>query len=299
MQSGVPFYVITLPVALLLCLCFQQIAHWQDKSLAGRLLRLVNWAVISMPLSLIVVLLLHVFASEEADVMGCLSAVAFGVAGLLIALDIILVSLCGYKNTMESIRIVSSLVKRKKLIFARVSILKDAFLVAAKSTLSLFTRSFFMFVNAMYSGGMGIARFVAVTMHSQEGEKQIRSYRYVGIIISTASICYVLYSVRLFFDGQTGVYDMNVALVIALYTFVEFGINIREAIKLRKSRALEAKALRAISFASTLICFVLTQTAIMSFAAEGNNSFANALSGIIFGVLAALVGLFVIIDSFS
>ncbi|MFV0364233.1 MAG: hypothetical protein ACK5LL_14270 [Suipraeoptans sp.] len=257
------------------------------------------WINLLLALPIFVVLLLHVFAPEEANVMGSVSTAVFGVAGLLIAIDIILVSLCVYKNITESIQIISSLVKRKKLMFTRVSILKDAFLVVAKSVFSVITQSFFMFVNAMYSCGMGIARYVAVTMHSQEGKKQIRSYRYVGIIISTSSICYVLYSIRFFFGGQTGVYDMNVALVIALYTFIEFGINIREAIKLRKSKELEAKALRAISFASTLLCFVLTQTAIMSFAADGDNSFTNAISGVVFGVLAALVGLFVIIDSFS
>ena len=92
---------------------------------------------------------------------------------------------------------------------------------------------------------------------------------------------------------------MNIALVIALYTFVEFGINIRDAVRLHKSKELEAKALRAVSFSSTLICFVLTQTAIMSVASEGDNSFANALSGVVFGGLAALVGIYVILDSIS
>ena len=92
---------------------------------------------------------------------------------------------------------------------------------------------------------------------------------------------------------------MYIALVIALYTFVEFGINIKESIRLHKSKALEAKALQAVSFSSTLICFVLTQTAILSFAGEGDNSFVNALSGVVFGALASLVGLYVILDSIS
>lgn len=91
---------------------------------------------------------------------------------------------------------------------------------------------------------------------------------------------------------------MYTALVIAFYTFIEFGINIREAFRIRKSKKLESKALRAISFSSTLLCFVLTQTAIMSFSSEGDNSFSNALSGVVFGGLAALTGLYVIIDSF-
>lgn len=154
-----------------------------------------------------------------------------------------------------------------------------------------------MSANALYSSGMGVARFVAIKMHTHSREEQTQSYRYVGTIIAAASICYVLYSVRLFWGGSSGVYNMNIALVIALYTFVEFGINLKEALHLRKSKALQAKALRAISFAATLFCFVLTQTAFMSFASAGDNSFSNALSGVIFGGPAALIGLYVIFDS--
>jgi hypothetical protein len=37
----------------------------------------------------------------------------------------------------------------------------------------------------------------------------------------------------------------------------------------------------------------------MSFAAEGYNSFSNALAGVVFGALAAIVGLYVVFDSLS
>lgn len=127
----------------------------------------------------------------------------------------------------------------------------------------------------------------------------MKSKFFKGIIISVSSIFYILYSIRLFLGEKTAVYDMNIALIIALYTFVEFGINIKEIISLRKTRILKVKALRAISFSETLLCFVLTQTAIMSFASEGDNSFANALSGVVFGSLAMFIGLFVIRDSYS
>ena len=226
-----------------MCLLFGIAALWKNNSLAGRFLRLIIAAAISAPMSLIVVLSLHITGSDEAVMLSCMSVVVFGSMTFLIAVNIILVSICGYKSTRKSIRAISDLIKSNKLVFTRISILKDAFLVVGKSVISIISLSFFMFVNALYSSGTGIARFIAVKMHSQDRKKQITSYRQVGIIISAASICYVLYSVRLFFGGKTGVYDMNVALVIALYTFVEFAINIKEAFRLRKSKALEAKAL--------------------------------------------------------
>jgi len=293
------WFAIAVSIGLLALLSFRLISIWKDTSLAGRLLRFTVPAMMSAPLSLIITLLLYLTNTEDAMVMSAMTTIIFGVLAFLAMANIIMVSYCGYKGTTESIRIISKAIKERKLIFTRVSILKDTFLVLGKGILSVISVSFFMFVNALYSAGMGIARFIAVRMHTQDKKEQVKSYRYVGIIISFSSICYVLYSIRLFFGGKTGDYDMYIALVIALYTFVEFGINIKEAIRLHKSKALEAKALRATSFSSTLICFVLTQTAIMSFAGEGDNSFVNALSGVVFGVLASLVGLYVILDSIS
>ena len=290
---------IALSIGFLVLLLFRLISVWKDTSLAGKLLRFTVAATMSAPLSLVISLLLYLTNTEDAMVMSSMTTIIFGVLAFLAMANIIIVSYCDYKRTAESIRFISKAIKERKLIFTRVSILKDIFLVVGKGILSVISVSFFMFVNALYSAGMGIARFLAVRMHNEDKKEQVKSYRYVGIIISISSICYVLYSVRLFFGGKTGDYDMYIALVIALYTFVEFGINIKEAIRLHKSKALEAKALRATSFSSTLICFVLTQTAIMSFAGEGDNGFANALSGVVFGTLASLVGLYVILDSIS
>jgi len=291
------YIAIALSSVLAVCIVLQSIPAWKEKSTAGRFARQSLIAGLSAPMAVIVVLVLNITGADDNVALSCMSVVLFAVVSLLLSANMILVSSCGYQSTADSIRATHKLFKQHRLVFTRVSILKDTFLVAGKAIISVISVSFFMFVNALYSAGIGVARFVALKMHTQEGKKQIRSYRLVGIIICISSICYVLYSVRLFFGGKTGTYSMNIALVIALYTFVEFGINIREAFRLRKSKALEAKALRAISFSSTLLCFVLTQTAIMSFAAVGDNSFINALSGVAFGGLAALIGLFVIADS--
>lgn len=292
------YYSIGLAGLLSVCMTLQLLSGWKNKTIADRFLKQSIIAATSVPMSLLVVTILDVTSTDNMAEMGCLSTIGFGVFALLIALNMILVSSLGYKSTVGSIKAIRDVYRKNKLVITRVSIVKDVFLVVAKTVLSIVAASFFMFSNALYSAGMGIARFVAIKMYTQDTNAKIRSYRTIGIIISAASICYVLYSVRLFFGGSSGVYNMNIALMIALYTFVEFGVNIKEAIRLRGSKALEAKALRAVSFAATLICFVLTQTAIMSFSAEGDNSFTNALSGVVFGGLAALIGLYVIIDSF-
>ena len=296
--TKITYAIVALSAVLFLCLLFQLVVYWKNKSVSGRFLRwsIVNTMLVAM--SVVIVPILHITEADDGAMLGGMTAIILGCVTFLISVNMVLVSSCEYGGTIESIRVIRGVLRSRKLVFTRITILKDIFLVVGKTIISVISLSFFMFTNALYSTGMGIARFVALSMHEQEGKKKIASYRLVGIIIAVSSICYVLYSVRLFFGGKTNVYSMYIALIIALYTFVEFGINIREAIRLRKSKALEVKALRAVSFASTLICFVLTQTAIMSFAATGDNSFLNALSGVGFGILAAIIGVYIVIDSY-
>lgn len=301
-HSETTFYltsaVMILCAVVLICLALQLFLLRKNCTIAARFLRFVVWASISVPLSMIITLMLFFTGSGEAASLSSMTVIILGSIALLIAFNMILVSFFQYKSTGESIAALRFLYRQHKLVFTRISITKDAFLVVAKGILSLISASFFMLVNCLYSAGMGIARFIALKMHGQDRIQQVKSYRIVGIIIAVASLCYVIYSIRLLFGGSSAEYSMNIALVIALYTFVEFGINVREALRLRKSKALEAKALRAISFASTLLCFVLTQTAIMSFASQADNRLANVLAGLVFGGLAALIGAWVIVDSF-
>ena len=298
-QISMKLFIIymALSASLSALLIIQFFLEIKNKLLFGRVKRFLIIASLSSPLSIFIVLILFFTNVDDVITMSCMTTLIFGCMALLISINLIIVSFCEFKSTRESIRVISNYIKSKKRIFNHITIFKDAFLVLFKSGISIASVSFFMFVNALYSAGMGIARFIAVKMHKQDLKTQIKSYRYVGIIILASSFCYVLYSIRLFFGGSTGNYSMYIALIIAVYTFVEFSINIREAIRLRKSKSLEAKALRAISLSSTLLCFVLTQTAIMSFASEDNNSFHNAIAGLVFGGLAALVGLYIIVNS--
>ena len=299
MPAAISYGMIGIAAAMLVCLLAHVFALRKNPAVAARFIRQTNCAAMSAPASLLVshILLRTLEDGEEIATLVCLSVAVFGGMALLIAVNLTAVSLCGYQSTRNSVRSISSYVKGKRLTISRAAVIKDAVLVIGKAAISMISASFFMFANALYSVGIGVARFTAIRMHNQNRDDQPRTYCQVGVIILFSSFCYVLYSVRLFFGGSSGSYPMTIALMIACYTFGEFGINIREAIRLRKSQALEAKALRAVSFSSTLLCFVLTQTAIMSFANEGDNSFSNALSGVVFGGAAMLVGVYVIANS--
>ena len=293
----VAYALIGVSAAFVAWLVFKIITLHKDKSITARFTRLISVAALSAPLALIVGIILTITEPPDMAALVCLSTAAFGGAALIIAINLIIVSLCGYQSTRDSLKMVNGLIKSKRLVFVRIFMAKDVFLVLSKMAIGIFTSSFFMFTNALYSAGLGVARYIALKMHTQNGEKQIQSYFRVGGVILLASACYVIYSIRLFSGSETASFHMTVGIAIACYTFLEFGINIREALRLRKSNALEAKALRAISLSSTLLCFVLTQTALMSFANEGDSSFANALSGVFFGGAAALIGVYVMVRS--
>lgn len=227
--------------------------------------------------------------SEWAQ-MVCLTGCVMGGVLLLLGCNLLLCALCGYRSTRASIRLVRDEFRRRRRIFHFVSVGKDGFMVLVKLVMSIASTSFFMFTNALFSCGIGLARYVALKMQGKETAGQLRLYRRVCAILSFSGLCYAGYSVRLFFGGSAGQYSEVMALAIAAYTFVEFGIQIYDLIKLRKKRDLEAEALRLVSLCGILVSFVLTQTAIMSFSEPGEHNFSDGLAGVVFGGLVVIVG---------
>lgn len=115
--------------------------------------------------------------------------------------------------------------QKKRRFFYFVSVGKDGIMLLVKLGMSLISTSFFMFANALFSCGIGLARYTALKMQGKDSDEQLRLYRRVMAILSFSGLCYVGYSVRLFFGGSAGQYGMVMALAIAVYTFVEFGIQ--------------------------------------------------------------------------
>lgn len=277
---------------LVLSAAWSLAAGWKRRTDGDRISRFADVAALAVSAALAADAVGRLAAPEDAVRITRISGIACGAAGLLAALGLLALRRGGAGAVLRS---VSGLLRGGRLTITRASAVKDACLVLGKMVLAAVSGSLFMLVNALYSAGMGVARGAAVRMFSQDEERQLRQYRLIGAVILFSSVCYAIYLARLFFGGHTPRYPMTVALIIACYTFFEFGVNVREAVRVRKSRALGAKALRAIQMSSNLMCFVLTQTAILSFASEDDNRFYNAISGVLFGLAAALIGLFVVI----
>lgn len=165
---------------------------------------------------------------------------------------------------------------------------------AGKLVMGLLTLSVFTCASALYTFGMVAAKGCALAGIVREGDRksQIQCYKRSGYILVAASVLYMIYSVRLLVHPVTSVYSSYVAIEIAAFTFTELTLNIRGVIIERKNHTLLVHAIKIINLASSLICLVLTQTAILSFTSGRSEvySAANGLFGILMGAVASILG---------
>lgn len=163
-----------------------------------------------------------------------------------------------------------------------------------KLLMGILSLSFFTCASALYTFFMVTAKCFALAgiVKEEQAEGQFRYYRASGLILMGASMLYIIYSIRLFITPVQDQYDMNTALLIATFTFAELAINIRGVIIERHSHAPLIHAIKMINLASSMICLVLTQAALLSIAAtkNENHSTANGFIGVVMGSAALFLG---------
>ncbi|MBP1042940.1 hypothetical protein I6N95_18150 [Vagococcus sp. BWB3-3] len=172
------------------------------------------------------------------------------------------------------------------------------FLVGSgKLVLGLLSLSLITCVSAFYTFGMASGKYMILRGSLKPLETQFRYYRYSGIILIITSLLYSAYSLHLLIDPVTTTYDMNVALIIATFTFIEIGLGIRGVIVELKNHSLLIHGLKMINLASALVSLVLTQTAILSFSDSQTSLHptANGLFGVLMGFCSAFLGCLMLI----
>lgn len=174
-------------------------------------------------------------------------------------------------------------VEKYKVIMKVITICKDYFMVLEKAIFGIISHSSFMWINALYSGFLGTARAMCVKHIKSNHEKQVIVYKKVAILLILASIVYMIYNSYALFNGKASNYHIYICLGIATFTFVEFGLSIRELIKVRKINNPITKSLAYISFSSILASFVLTQTVLTALHPEESHSTGNGISALVFG----------------
>ncbi|MFV0394251.1 MAG: hypothetical protein ACK5LC_07635 [Coprobacillaceae bacterium] len=183
------------------------------------------------------------------------------------------------------------------------SILYNFILAIGKLSLGIYNISFFLCINAFYNLGIALAKIVAIKgfknsylydTHHGYGHAAYRSYIKVGFILSISAFIYILYSARLFIMKEPVDYSNMTSITIALVSFVEIGLAMYGTLTTSKENEPSINAIKMTNLSSSLISLVLTQTAAISFMHNDDISFYHGLIGVIFGVIAMIIGIYMV-----
>ena len=181
-----------------------------------------------------------------------------------------------------------------KILMKKITIGKDYFLVLEKVILGIMAHSSFMWINALYSCFIGLARHLCIANIKVSYQKQYNAYVKVGLLLIFASIVYGIYNSVELFSGRSASYHKYIAIGIATFTFFEFGLSIKELIQVRKIHSPISKALAYINFSSICTSFVLTQVVLTALKPEENHAIGNGISAIMFSIIIFITGIIMI-----
>ncbi|MBS7577600.1 MULTISPECIES: hypothetical protein [unclassified Enterococcus] len=165
-------------------------------------------------------------------------------------------------------------------------------LAAGKLILAIFSLSFFLLINALYTAIVGYGKHQSVIgLTSPQKHNQLWYYKRIGSLIMGASLVYMLYSTRLFINHQEIYFEQTPALAIAAITFTEIVVSLRGIIKAHQNKDLILKAVKLLNFSAALIGLVLTQAALLSFSEKQVYAIPNAILGLFLGTITLAIGL--------
>lgn len=187
--------------------------------------------------------------------------------------------------------------------FAGLSVAVNAILAMGKIGMGIYSLSVFLCINGLYNIGIGFAKATSIKWYldrkkapDEHRKDEYRVYFIIGMIILAASILYMAYCIRLLMGNHSNIkYSDIVAITIATFTFTEVGMAVHGIVTTRKNREPIMEAVKLTNFAASLISLVLTEAALLSFTYEGNSSVYCGITGIIFGGVAAMTGLYMMV----
>lgn len=111
----------------------------------------------------------------------------------------------------------------------------------------------------------------------------------ISILLIISGVLFTAYMSRLFFVESSPKYGLILSIAIAGFAFTELGESIYNFIKAKKSQDILLQNFRAYNLVSSSFAIVLTQIALLS-ATQTSGNIYNAITGIVFGGFAIVVG---------
>ena len=172
----------------------------------------------------------------------------------------------------------------EKRIPLMVSILQGIGMGIIKIVLAVLSGSWLFLFSAFYN--FGIAGAIGAVLKNKR--------EVVGWVVILSSVLFGAYSYWMIRKGQTAQFGMYIAILIAAVTFTDIALAIRGIVRARKNNPND-RIISLISLATALISLTLTQTAILSFALSGQDmSVYNGICGMLFGAVAAVIGVIIV-----
>ncbi len=183
-------------------------------------------------------------------------------------------------------------VNEKLILFRKTITSANAIVGLFKIVLAIISSSLLLFIYSFYNVSMSIAKRTSVR------EKQNHKYEnfyFCGIIVVISSISYILYSDYIYFNGSNSKYNLYVSIGIATLAFYHITMAIVGLVNAKRRKNLQTKTINLTNLASAFISMSMTQTALLSSKVNEDMSKYNAIGGIVFGILALIVGIYMII----
>lgn len=118
----------------------------------------------------------------------------------------------------------------------------------------------------------------------------------IAILLLVSSVLFIVYMARLFFIEDGKEYGLILSIAIAAFSFAEFGMSIYNFLKAHKTDDVLLQSFKGCSLASSCFAIVLTQVALLS-ATETDGNLYNAITGVIMGGFALIIGIYVLIKA--
>lgn len=185
--------------------------------------------------------------------------------------------------------------EEKTIFTTKFSIVFNAVLGIAKFILAFFQGIFF-FVAGFINIFVMIAKLECYIGVKEQEDKTFEEHNFmIGLFLIFAGLQYAIYMGRLLFsDVPTAQYSMFLGIVIACVSFVELGVAIKGCFN-SVGKGHYYRNIKIINLASALTAIVLTEIALMSFAAEGDSRIIDGTFGLAVGAINILLGIFIMV----
>lgn len=185
---------------------------------------------------------------------------------------------------------------KSKNVFIICSLIYSFVWSVCKIVFGVISSAYYFCISGVSTLLIGFVKKIYLSNQKSEQEQKIIKSTTISILIIISSALFVFYMARLFFITETKEYGLIMSITIAFFSFTELTISIINFVKAKKSNDLLLQSYKGCSLVSSCFAIVLTQVALLS-ATKSTNNVNNAITGVVLGGFAVLVGVYLLINA--